>query len=78
MGPSKNFFAITADCITKNGKANELSYERGAVIKEWLISKGVDKNRIAVKAWGGEKPLYPTKGEDAKKNLRVEVEVHME
>lgn len=78
IGPSKNFFAITSDCITKNGKANELSYERGAVIKEWLVSKGIDKNRIDVKAWGGEKPLYPTKGEDAKKNLRVEVEVGME
>lgn len=78
IGPSKNFFAITPDCITKNGKAMELSYERGAVIKEWLVSKGVDKNRIDVKAWGGEKPLYPTKGEDAKKNLRVEVEVGME
>jgi outer membrane protein OmpA-like peptidoglycan-associated protein len=78
IGPNKNFFAITADCITKNGKAQELSFERGAVIKEWLITKGIDKDRIDVKAWGGEKPLYPTKGEDAKKNLRVEVEVGME
>jgi outer membrane protein OmpA-like peptidoglycan-associated protein len=47
------------------------------VIREWLISKGIDQNRIDVKAWGGEKPLYPTKGEIAKKNLRVEVEVAM-
>lgn len=75
IGPSKNFFAITSDCVSKNGTAKELSFERGAVIKEWLISKGIDKNRIDVKAWGGEKPLYATKGEDAKKNLRVEVEV---
>jgi outer membrane protein OmpA-like peptidoglycan-associated protein len=78
IGPSKNFFAITPDCITKNGKAQELSYERGGVIKEWLISKGVDAKRIDVKAWGGEKPLYPTKSADAQKNLRVEVEVGME
>jgi outer membrane protein OmpA-like peptidoglycan-associated protein len=78
MGPSKNFFAITSDCVTKDGKAQELSFERGGVIKEWLISKGIDAKRIDVKAWGGEKPLYPTKGEDAKKNLRVEVEVGME
>jgi outer membrane protein OmpA-like peptidoglycan-associated protein len=34
MGASKNFFAITPDCITKNGKAMDLSYERGAIIKE--------------------------------------------
>ena len=78
IGPSKNFFAITSDCVTKTGTAKELSFERGEVIKEWLISKGIDKDRIDVKAWGGEKPLYPTKGEDAKKNLRVEVEVGME
>ncbi len=75
IGPSKNFFAITQDCITKEGSAKDLSLARGEVIKEWLISKGVDKNRIDVKAWGGDKPLYPTKSADAKKNLRVEVEV---
>lgn len=78
IGPSKNFFAITSDCITKNGKASELSYERGAVIKEWLVSKGIDKNRIDVKAWGGGKPLYPTNSPNARQNLRVEVEVGME
>lgn len=78
MGPSKNFFALTSDVVSKNGSAKDLSYERGAAIKEWLISKGIDKNRIDVKSWGGEKPLYPTKGEEAKKNLRVEVEVGME
>ncbi len=75
IGPSKNFFAITPDCVTRNGKATDLSYERGAVIKEWLISKGIDQNRIDVKAWGGTKPLYATKGPEATKNLRVEVEV---
>ena len=75
MGPSRNFFAITPDCVVKNGKAMELSYERGAVIKEWLISQGIDAKRIDVKAWGGKKPIYPPKGAQAKKNLRVEVEV---
>jgi outer membrane protein OmpA-like peptidoglycan-associated protein len=78
IGPSKSFFAITSDVVTKNGSAKDLSFERGAVIKEWLISKGINKDRIDVKAWGGEKPLYPTKGEEAKKNLRVEVEVGMD
>lgn len=78
IGPSRNFFTLTSDVITKNGSAKDLSFERGGVIKEWLISKGIDKNRIDVKAWGGEKPLYPTKGDDAKKNLRVEVEVRSE
>jgi outer membrane protein OmpA-like peptidoglycan-associated protein len=78
IGPSKNFFAITADCITKNGKAMELSYERCAVIKEWLVTQGIDANRIDVKAWGGKKPLYPPTSSDANKNLRVEVEVTQE
>jgi outer membrane protein OmpA-like peptidoglycan-associated protein len=75
MGPSKNFFAITPDCVIKNSKAMELSYERGEAIKEWLISQGVDAKRIDVKAWGGTKPIYPPKSEQARKNLRVEVEV---
>jgi outer membrane protein OmpA-like peptidoglycan-associated protein len=75
MGPSKNFFAITPDVIIKNSKAMELSYERGAIIKEWLISKGVDARRIDVKAWGGTKPIHPPSSAQAKKNLRVEVEV---
>lgn len=78
MGPSKDFFTITPDCIVKNGKAKELSYERGAIIKEWLIAQGVDPKRIDVKAWGGEKPLYPEKSADARKNLRVEVEITQE
>lgn len=75
IGPSKNFFAITPDCLVKNSKAMELSYERGAVIKEWLISKGIDAKRIDVKAWGGTKPIHPPSSAQAKKNLRVEVEV---
>jgi outer membrane protein OmpA-like peptidoglycan-associated protein len=78
MGASKNFFAITPDCITKNCKAMDLSYERGAIIKEWLVSQGVDAKRIEVKAWGGEKPLYPQSSANAKKNLRVEVEITQE
>jgi outer membrane protein OmpA-like peptidoglycan-associated protein len=78
IGPSKNFFAITSDCVTKNVRAMELSYERGAVIKEWLITQGIDANRVDVKAWGGKKPLYPPTSSDAKKNLRVEVEVIQE
>jgi outer membrane protein OmpA-like peptidoglycan-associated protein len=75
MGPSKNFFAITPDVIVKTSKAKELSYERGEVIKEWLITQGIDAKRIDVKAWGGTKPIHPPSGAQAKKNLRVEVEV---
>ena len=75
IGASKNFFAITPDAVTKKGEAMELSYERGAVIKEWLVSQGVDAKRIDVKAWGGKKPLYRESSADAKKNLRVEVEI---
>jgi len=75
IGPSKSFFAITSDCVTKTGKAMELSYERSAVIKEWLVTQGIDAKRVGVKAWGGKKPLYPPTSSDAQKNLRVEVEV---
>jgi outer membrane protein OmpA-like peptidoglycan-associated protein len=75
MGPSKNFFAVTEDSKSSNGSAKELSESRAELIKEYLVVNGVDASRIETKAWGGKKPLYDKKGVNAKKNIRVEVEV---
>ncbi len=75
LGPSQNFFSITQDVRTGKGTAKELSESRAEVIKDYLVTNGIDASRIEVKAWGGKKPLYDKHNANAKKNIRVEVEV---
>ena len=51
----------------------KLSVERVEGVKAYLISKGVDANRIQTKGWGGSKPLANNLLEDTRKsNRRVE------
>ena len=57
------------------GSAKELSESRAQVIKDYLVANGIDAARMEVKAWGGKRPIFDKKGANAKKNIRVEVEV---
>ena len=57
------------------GTAKTLAARRAEVIKEFLVANGIDGNRIEIKSWGGKKPLYDKGSENAKRNLRVEVEI---
>ncbi|MES1225692.1 MAG: OmpA family protein, partial [Bacteroidota bacterium] len=57
LGPDKNFFSLTG-AKESVGSSTELSEQRAQVIKEYLISKGIDASRIEVKAWGGKRALY--------------------
>jgi outer membrane protein OmpA-like peptidoglycan-associated protein len=75
MGPDKNFFALSKESVSIVGSAKQLSYERAEIIKEFLVSKGIAPERIEVKGFGGKKPLFDKHGANAKKNVRVEVEV---
>jgi outer membrane protein OmpA-like peptidoglycan-associated protein len=76
MGPSKDFFAITKDVrVVENGSARELSNQRALTIREWLIANGVAPDRVDVKPWGGKRMIHDKMGVNAKKNIRVEVEV---
>jgi outer membrane protein OmpA-like peptidoglycan-associated protein len=75
MGPEKNFFAIGKDAVNKMGSAKDLSFERAEIIKEYLVDNKIAADRIVVKGWGGKKPLFDKHGANAKKNVRVEVEV---
>ena len=74
MGESKNFFSISG---SKDGfgTAKELSESRAEVIREFLISEGIDGNRILVKGWGGKKALHDKGSNKAQENVRVEVEI---
>ena len=75
MGPEKNFFSLSGDVKEGYGSSKELSKERAETIREWLIAKGIAEDRIEVKAWGGGRMLHDKHSVNAKKNVRVEVEV---
>ena len=57
------------------GSAKELSELRANQILEYLASKGIDRKRMSIKAWGGKKPLYNVDDAKAEANVRVEIEV---
>jgi outer membrane protein OmpA-like peptidoglycan-associated protein len=74
LGENKNFFALEGS-RNASGSAKELSEARADIIKQWLVSNGIDQSRIEVKAWGGKRPIYDKHSANAKKNVRVEVEI---
>ncbi len=76
MGPSKDFFNFNAaDRKDGLGSSKQLSEERAAAIKEWLVSQGIPESRMIVKAWGGGRMLHDKHSVHARKNVRVEVEI---
>jgi outer membrane protein OmpA-like peptidoglycan-associated protein len=74
VGEKKNFFSLDGS-KSSIGSAKDLAYNRAEVIKEYLESQGIEPSRIEVKAWGGKRPLYDRHSVNAKKNVRVEVEI---
>lgn len=60
-----------------NARENmKLSERRVEAVKDYLVSKGVNKNRIKTVAYGGEKPLTTSNdAESRSKNRRVEVRI---
>lgn len=74
LGPNKNFFDMEGTVQTQ-GSAKDLSGQRAGVIKEYLVTNGIAADRIEVKAWGGKKPIFDKHSVNAKKNVRVEVEI---
>lgn len=75
VGPSGDFFSVKEDAVTTIGSAKELSKSRAEVIRNYLVANGIDGSRMDVKAWGGKRALYDKNGPNAKKNIRVEVEI---
>lgn len=71
---SQNFFALT-DTKEGVGTAKELSEERAKIIREYLISNGVDAKRMEIKAWGGKRPIHDKLSSKAQENVRVEIEI---
>jgi outer membrane protein OmpA-like peptidoglycan-associated protein len=73
-GSDRNLFSLTGS-VQSIGSAKDLSGQRAGVIKEYLVTNGISADRIEVKSWGGKRPLYDKHSVNAKKNVRVEVEI---
>ncbi|MEM1407412.1 MAG: OmpA family protein, partial [Bacteroidota bacterium] len=60
-----------------NAKQNmRLSERRVLAVRDYLVKKGIKKNRIRTKAFGGTKPLSRSNDEESRsKNRRVEVRI---
>jgi outer membrane protein OmpA-like peptidoglycan-associated protein len=69
-----NFFSLSK---TKEGfgSAKKLSEERAALIREFLVSNGVEASRMQIKAWGGKRPIHDKHSTRAQENVRVEIEI---
>ncbi|NJM25840.1 MAG: OmpA family protein [Bacteroidia bacterium] len=75
MGPGKNFFALTDDSRQSIGSAKELSEQRSEIIRDYLLENGIEAGRVEIRAWGGKRPIYDKNSANAKRNVRVEVEI---
>jgi outer membrane protein OmpA-like peptidoglycan-associated protein len=74
-GATGDFFSVKKDAETSVGSAKELSESRAETIHDYLVANGVDASRVEIKAWGGKRPIYDKHSANAKKNIRVEVEI---
>jgi OmpA-OmpF porin, OOP family len=64
------------DNIGNAQKNLELSQDRVDAVKKYVVSKGISKDRIKTKAFGGTQPLSTEKTEEARAlNRRVEMRV---
>ena len=77
VGSEGNLFTING-AVNTVGTAKDLSRQRAETIKRWLTENGISEDRIEIKAWGGKKPIYDKHSVNARKNVRVEVEVLQE
>lgn len=60
----------------KNNYCDDLSERRAKSVASYLITKGVDKERISYYGYGKRKPLIRSTSEEAnKKNQRVEIKI---
>lgn len=74
MGEDRNYFSLTGS-VNGSGSAKELSRARAEVIKDYMVDNGIAADRIEILAWGGKKPIYERNSANARKNVRVEVEI---
>ncbi|OPZ90849.1 MAG: putative lipoprotein YiaD precursor [Firmicutes bacterium ADurb.Bin419] len=62
------------DSVGSNENNLQLSKDRAAEVKKYLVQKGVDEKRIIARGWGEDKPIIANEAteEDKAKNRRTE------
>ena len=74
-GKSVDFFMPHADNHKEHGSAKRLTELMGEAVKDYLITQGIEGNRIKVKPEGAIFMIYPQNNSRADKNNRIEIEV---
>jgi outer membrane protein OmpA-like peptidoglycan-associated protein len=74
-GNSNEFFETST--LNSRGivSAKELTQLRADLVKEYLVSQGIEAKRIKTKAEGGKVMIYPQSGTLSGYNDRIEVEI---
>jgi outer membrane protein OmpA-like peptidoglycan-associated protein len=75
MGTSTNYFATDPGNKKEKATAKRLSELRAETLKNYLVSQGIDADRISIKGEGGNMMIYGQTSTFATYNDRVEIEV---
>jgi outer membrane protein OmpA-like peptidoglycan-associated protein len=76
LGSSSNFFALDpSKNKIGNLSAKQLTNERAATVRAYLVSQGIEPSRIETKGEGGKIPIYSNSGTLSQYNDRVEIEI---
>lgn len=75
LGEGTDFFTPDASNAKGHASAKELSLLRAELVKSYLVSKGIDAERITTKGEGGTQMIFGSSGTLAGLNDRVEVEI---
>ena len=75
LGTSTKFFQSDPGNQKKRASDKELTNLRAELVKQYLVSQGVDADRIKTKGEGGKLMIYPQNSVYANYNDRVEVEI---
>jgi len=74
-GSSAEFFAPDPGNVKESVSAKRLTELRAEIVKDYLVSQGIEEDRISIKAEGGKANIYPSNSTLAIHNDRVEVEI---